>query len=134
MKIQDIKIQTVTTEVLKDFLNIKLEPKQELQVFPFAVWKDKYALDTDCIFWELQQEHVKETVETVLRVECIIKYLKDDGSYTVKSFKPDFIKTILLSDYLKLSKEIKLVDFIRFNYNPRIMSNQKLFMSYIKSA
>jgi len=40
----------------------------------------------------------------------------------------------LLTDYLEMSKEVKLTDFIRFNYNPQIMGNQTLLMKYIRQS
>jgi len=57
-----------------------------------------------------------------------------DGSYTMRMDKPDFVKTMLLADYVGMAKEVKLIDFIRYNYNPRIMGNQTLLMKYIRQS
>jgi hypothetical protein len=46
--------------------------------------------------------------------------------------KADFVASISLQDYLSMATEVNLTDFIRFNYNPRIENNQRLFLEKIE--
>jgi hypothetical protein len=134
MKIQDIKVKTVSIENLEKFLNIELPENQKLSIDKFAVFEDKFGIDADCCFWELQSGHFNNKIQTVIDIECRIKHYKENGSYTLRMDKYDFVKTISLEDYISISEEVNLVDFIRFYYNPRISQNQSLLMKYIREA
>jgi hypothetical protein len=134
MKIQDIKVKTVSIENLEKFLAIELPENQKLSIDNFAVFEDKFGIDTDCCFWELQAGHFNNKIQTVIDIDCRIKYFKENGSYSIRMDKPDFVKTISLEDYISISEELNLVEFIRFNYNPRIQQNQALLMKYIREA
>lgn len=134
MKIQDIKVKMISTEKLEKILAVELEENQKLIVDSFAVFEDKLGIDTDCCFWELNKAHFNAKIQTVIDVDCRIKHYKEDGSYSIRIDKPDFVKTISLEDYISISKEVNLIDFIRFNYNPRVSQNQSLLMKYIHEA
>ncbi len=135
MNIENIEIRTVEKEKLIDFLNIQLEENQELHLDSFAVFEDKFGIDTDCCFWPIQQEHFENKIQPTIEIECRIKKHKPEGGgYSIRMDRADFVKTISLGDYLKMSKKMKLIDFIRYNYNPRIQGNQRLLMQHIKQA
>jgi hypothetical protein len=134
MKIEDIKVKTVSVENLEKFLAIELPENQKLNIDKFAVFEDKFGIDIDCCFWDLQSGHFNDKIQKVVDVDCRIKHYKEDGSSTMRMDKPDFVKTISLDDYISISEEVNLVDFIRFNYNPRISQNQSLLMKYIREA
>lgn len=132
--IETIKIRTVDKEKLIDFLNIQLNENEELSVDSFGIFEDIYGVDSDCCFWPLYDAHIDSDFVRVIDVECRIKKMKSEGGgYSIRMDRPDFIKTISLEDYLSISEEIKLIDFIRYNYNPRIEANQRLFMKYLKN-
>lgn len=131
MKIQDIKVKTVSIENLEKFLAIELPENQKLIIDKFAVFEDKFVIDIDCCFWQLQNSHFNNKIQTVIDIECRIKKFKEDGSYSIRMDRADFVKTISLEDYISISEEVNLIDFIRFNYNPRISGNQSLLMEYI---
>jgi hypothetical protein len=44
---------------------------------------------------------------------------------------PDFIAVVPLEEFFKIAEDVKLIDFIRYNYNPRIQRNQVELMKYI---
>ena len=131
MEIKNITVQYVSREKLIDFLNIELKKDEKLVIENFAIWSDKYGIDIDCCFWELSNHHIDNEVKKCVEVECRIKRKTKDG-YTMRMDRADFVKTISLKDYLSLAEDMQLIDFIRFNYNPRIISNQKLLMRYIR--
>lgn len=130
MKIDEIIVKTVNEQRLIDFLKIQLQENEFLVVDNFCIYEDKFGIDIDSCSWELNQEHFENEIQTVIKVECRIKTKTPTGSI-IRTDKPDFIKTISLKDYVSISTEVKLIDFIRYNYNPRIISNQQLLMKYI---
>lgn len=135
MNIENIEIRTVDNKKLIDFLNIQLEENQELHFDSFGIFEDKFGIDTDCCFWILQYNHINDKIVKTIDIEFRIKKLKPEGGgYSIRMDGPDFIKTISLEDYLSISENIKLTEFIRYNYNPRIQGNQKLLMQYIKAS
>lgn len=134
MKIQDIKVKTVSKEKLEQYLSVELPETEKLYINSFAVFEDKFGIDTDCCFWELNKAHFNNKIQTVIDIECRIRKYKSDGSYTIRMDKPDFVKTISLEEYISISEEVNLVDFIRFDYNPRISQNQSLLMKYIRES
>lgn len=131
MNIQSIKVKTVDTEKLIDFLGIKLLENEKLQIDSFAIFEDKFQIDTDCCFSEIFKYHIKDQIYPMIQIECRIKKYNEKGNYTIRMGNPDFIKGISIEKYLSIATEVNLVDFIRFNYNPRIIGNQKLLMKYI---
>lgn len=131
MNIQNIKVSTVDTEKLIDFLKIKLNETEKLSIDKFAVFQDKFMIDVDCCFSQIDSFHTENSIITALEIPCRIKKYNSKGDYSIRMDKPDFIKVLNLDEYLKLATEVNLVDFIRLDYNPRITSNQKLLMKYI---
>jgi hypothetical protein len=134
MNIQDLKVKTVDKEKLIDFLQISLSENEKLSIDSFAIFEDKFGIDIDCCFWEIHNEHFNNEIQPVIEIECRIKKYNKAGSYSIRMDKADFVKTISLADYFKMSSEVSLTDFIRFNYNPRIESNQRLLMKYINQS
>ena len=133
MKLEHITVQHVNTEKLIEHLNIELKENESLVIEKFAVWSDKYGIDTDCCFWEIVDKHIENVVVKCIDLECRIKKFDGDGSYRLRMDKADFVKTITLNDYLELAVDVQLVDFIRLDYNPRISTNQRLLMKYINA-
>lgn len=134
MNIQDIKVKTVDTEKLIYFLGIILSENEKLEIDSFAIFEDKFQINTDCCFSEIQNFHLNNKIQPVIEIACRIRSYKENGSYTIRMDRPDFAKTISIKSYNRLATEVKLVDFIRFNYNPRIMGNQQLLMKYIRNS
>jgi hypothetical protein len=134
MDIKTIKIKKVDTEKLIEFLAIPLNENEKLSIDVFGVFENKFGIDTDCCFWEINQAFFNEKIQDVIDIECRIKKYNDKGGYSIRMDKADFVKTISLEDYLKLSEEVMLVDFIRLDYNPRITGNQKLLMKHIRQS
>lgn len=131
MNIHSIKVKVVTDKNLINFLKVKLNKNEELSIDSFALWEDKYCVTKDCTFWEVTDRWYNDKSNKVIDVECRIKKYNETGGYSIRMDKADFICSITLKDYLSISTEMLLVDFIRFNYNPRIIDNQKLLMEYI---
>jgi hypothetical protein len=130
-KIEEISIKTVDQNKLIDFLAITLNDNEELYIDKFAIYEDKWCVDTDCIFWPIQKKHIDGKIQSVLDIDCRIKKLTAERGWTLLIDMPDFVKSILLDDFIKISNEVKFIDFIRYNYNFRIRVNQSLFMKYI---
>ena len=133
INIEDITVKTVDTKKLIEFLAIELNNDEELYIDRFAIFEDKFGIDTDCCFWEIEAKHIDNKIQPVIEVECRIKKIKPDGGYSMRMDKADFTKAIPLKDYFDISNEVRLIDFIRYNYNPRIEGNQRLLMKYIKN-
>lgn len=131
MKIENIKVRTVDVEKLIDLLAIELPENEKLSIDKFAVYKNNFAIDIDCCFWEINNAHFKNEIQPVIDIDCRIKTYKPDGSYKIRMDQPDFTKTISLKEFLELSTEVNLIDFIRYNYNPRFQGNQNLLMEHI---
>jgi len=134
MNIQSIKVKTVDTEKLIDFLAISLNENEKLSIDNFAIFEDKFQIDTDCCFSQIQNFHINNKIFPMIEIECRIKKYNSKGGYSIRMDGPDFIKGISLEKYLELATEVDLVDFIRFDYNPRIQDNQKLLMKYIRDS
>lgn len=133
MKLEHITVQHVNTEKLIEHLNIELKENESLVVEKFAVWSDKYGIDTDCCFWEIVDKYIDTNVVKCIELECRIKKYDGNGGYRLRMDKADFVKTITLNEYLELSEDVQLVDFIRLDYNPRISTNQRLLMKHINA-
>lgn len=134
MKIENITVQHVKKEKLIDYLNIQLKENESLVIENFAVWSDKFGIDIDCCFWEIVDKYIDNNIVKCIELECRIKKYDGNGSYRLRIDKADFVKTITLNEYLELSEDVQLVDFIRLDYNPRITQNQKLLMEYIRES
>ncbi len=131
MDIKDVIVRKIDSKKLLSFLNIELEENQELEVSSFALYKDKIELTPDCCFGYLPKKHFKGKIQTVVDVAChIVKINKDKG---IRSYpmNPSFYKAVAFDDLKLLSEKVKLIDFIRYNYNPRIIQNQNLLMKHI---
>ncbi|OBQ56075.1 hypothetical protein JJL45_05320 [Tamlana sp. s12] len=132
IKIANITVQYAEAEKLVKYLNIKLKDNETLIIENFAVWSDKFGIDIDCCFWNIVKKHIENEFVMCIDIECRIKKYHENGTATIRIDRPDFVKTITLKEYLKLAEDVQLVDFIRYNYNPRIIQNQKLLIKYIK--
>ena len=133
MNIQDVTVKTVDKEKLIAFLQIELSENQELSIDDFAVFENLFGIDIDCCFWEIESHHLDSEIQPVVEVPCRIKTLKE-GGYSIRMDKPDFVKVIPLLEYLSMAIDVKLTEFIRFNYNPRISANQNLLMKHIRQS
>lgn len=134
MNIQDIKIFAVESEALEKLMAIELPENEKLSVDRFALFENKFGIDPDCCFWPLELAHLDNKIQTVVEIACRIKKYDDKGTYSIRMDKPDFIKLIPIADLLAIATTMNLVDFIRFNYNPRISSNQNLLMKHIRES
>jgi hypothetical protein len=134
MKIENLTVKTVKEEKLIEFLAITLKENEELSIENFAVYDNLFGIDIDCCIWHIHDAMFNDKIQPVIDIECRIKKYNDEGSYSIRIDRADFVKTISLEDYFKMSEEMKLVDFIRFDYNPRISKNQSLLMKYIRKA
>lgn len=134
MKIHDLNVKTVDTEKLINFLSIPLKENEKLSIDSFAIYGSQYEIDIDCCFCEIENAHFENKIQPVISIPCRIRKYNGDGGYSIRMDRADFIKTISLEDYLNLAKEVKLTDFIRYDYNPRIQGNQNLLMKYIKGT
>lgn len=127
LKLKDMLVQVVDEKKLVEFLAVELPKNQELYLHSFAVWNNHFEVTPDVCFSEIYCHHFNGEIQPVLEIECQIKKWNEERtSYSVGGV--DFIKVMALKDYLALSVEKKLTDYIRYNYNPRIMSNQRLFV------
>lgn len=133
MKIQDLEVKTVDKEKLIEFMKIELGENEELSVDNFAIFEELFGLDIDCCFWQIEHAHFEGKIQPVVEVTCRIKKMKE-GGYSIRMDRPDFVKIIPLSDLFNMATTVKLTDFIRFNYNPRISANQNLLMKHIRES
>lgn len=134
MNIQDIKVKTIDTEKLIELLQISLNENEKLDIDRFAIFEHKFQINADCCFSEIKKFHHNNKVRPVIEINCRIRTYKPDGSYSIRMDEPDFVKIIPVTYYVFLATEVNLVDFIRYNYNPRIMGNQQLLMKYIRNS
>lgn len=131
MNIQDVIIRTVEVEKLEKYFNFPLRENEKIELSRFCIYKANYEIDTDCFFSEINPKLHDGKIQFVIDIPCRIKKYDADGNFSMRMDQPDFYATIPLNDYLLISTEVMLVDFIRYNYNPRIISNQNLLMKYI---
>jgi hypothetical protein len=134
MKIENLTVKTVKRDKLIEFLAIPLNENEELNIDNFAVYEKMYGIDIDCCFWDIHDAMFDNKIQPVIDIECRIRKYNEEGGYSIRMDRADFVKTISLDDYFKIAEEVKLIDFIRFNYNPRITSNQKLLIQYIRQC
>jgi len=132
MKISEIIVKTVAVEKLIENLIFPLNDKYKIDIHPFCIYKDLFEIDTDCCFYELTSKLHDGKIQKVIEIAARIKKYKEDGSFTLRMDQPDFYISFPIDKYLELATDVKLVDFIRYNYNPRIMDNQNLLMRYIR--
>lgn len=130
MKIEDILVKTASKNEIIKLINIPLEKDQEIYFDNIAVYQDLYDIDPDCCFSQINQHLINGKIIPVLEIECRIKKRTPDG-YTLRMDGPDFIAIVPLEDFLNIAEDVKLIDYIRYNYNPRIMRNQDELMKYI---
>lgn len=130
MKIEEIIVKTASKDEIIKLINIQLEEDQEIYFNKIAVYRDLYDIDPDCCFSQINQHHIKGKIIPVLEIECRIKKRTPDG-YTIRMDGPDFIAVVPLEEFFKIAEDVKLIDFIRYNYNPRIQRNQVELMKYI---
>jgi hypothetical protein len=129
--IKDITVKTVEIEDLVKYLNIPMEDNCELVIDSFCIYEDRFEINKDCCFSMLNDSHHNNEIQKVIDIACRIKKYDGNGSFKIRMDKPDFVKTISLKEYVSMAKDVKLTDFIRYNYNPRITQNQGLLMKYI---
>lgn len=134
MKIENIMVKTVELEILEKYFDFNLNENERISIDSFCIYKAHLEIDSDCCFCELIPKLHDGRIQFGIDIPCRIKKYNDEGGYSIRMDKPDFYVTIGLEDYLKRSKEVKLIDFIRYNYNPRIISNQNLLMKHIISS
>lgn len=134
MGIEKIVVRRVCVEKLIAFFDVQLQENERLYFDDVAVWNDTFWISTDCTFSSVVDRHYDSKIHKVIDVECRVNKYKEDGSYSMRMDKPDFVKAISLEDFKSVSDEWFLKDFIRFNYNSRIISNQKLFMEYVREV
>ena len=132
MEIKDVKVLVIQKEKLVDFLNINLKENQELSVDNFCIYASNFMIDGDCCFSEIQGTFVNGSITPILEIPCRIK-TKTSNGYTIRMDRPDFTQFVLLSDLKPIMEEKNIIEFIRYNYNPRIQQNQNLLLKYIKS-
>ena len=134
MNIKDIKVRTVNLDELIKYLSIKLPEKQELAIDKFAVFEDKFVIDSDCCFSHVEHYHIDNEIKSYIEISCRVKKFNDDKSYSIRMDRADFTKLISLENFISISHDVDLIEFIRYNYNPRITSNQNLLLDYIKQS
>jgi len=99
MKIENVIIRTVETEKLIEFLAIELKENEKLSINKFGVFEDKFGIDTDCVFWIINNAYIDDVAQPSVDIECRIRTYAKDGSYTIRMDKADFVKTITLESY-----------------------------------
>ena len=132
MKFENITLKTVTEEKLIEFFAVELPEHEALHIPKLAIYEDKFWLDVDCCFNYLETHHVDGKLTKVIEFDCRIRKYNDQGGYSIRMDQADFVKQISLDDYLKLAHDVKFTEFVRFNYNPRIVDNQSMFMKHLK--
>jgi len=133
MKIEQVIVQVPDIDKLIELINIPLPENQKLYIDKFAIFGTRYGIDADCMFWDLYSEYIDGVIKPVVSIGIRIKHFNKNGGYQIRMDKDDFVKNIAVDDLLKISTSQNLVDFIRFNYNPRIEGNQRLLMKYINN-
>ena len=128
MKLEEIKIRVIDTEKLKELFNINVPSNKRLNIKKECVYEDTFMIDTDCIFSEVNQFYHKGIIKKCLLFECSFD-TKTDTGWNLSTIR--FGKFMTLKEFLIHSELMPLKDFIRYNYNPRIIGNQKLLISYI---
>ncbi|MFB9055037.1 hypothetical protein ACFFVB_18295 [Formosa undariae] len=133
MGLENKVIQTVKNDKLIDFLNIKLNQNEQLMINSFAVLYGEWLIDPDSCFWPVCTRYENNEFIKYIDIECRIKKQNPDGSFRFRIDRADFIHSIKLTDYIYLSEQMMLTDYLRYNYNPRIIRNQNLLIEAINN-
>jgi UTP:GlnB (protein PII) uridylyltransferase len=128
MNIENIMVYEVSQKRLLKKCKITLADNEELIVNQIAIYKDEYIIDTDCCFHDTTNEVIKTEIKKTALIGFRIARHHKNG-YTLRG-APEFYQRFFIEDLIKISKEVPLIEFIRYNYNPRIIANQKNFLSY----
>lgn len=127
-KIEDIKVRFIKSEQLEKILGIEVPINHRLNISKECVFEDAFMINTDCNFSNINTWHHNEEIQKCLIFDCSFD-AKTETGYKIGVNR--FGKMISLTQFLLLASEMPLIEFIRFNYNPRIIGNQNLLMEHI---
>jgi hypothetical protein len=130
MNIESISVKKVERDILKESLKIPVTDNSLLEIRNFCVYEDAFCIDNDCVFWEIENKYFEGKVQKVISIPCWL-HIVDSNGFQSTHYYSDFSADISLEAYLKMAERINLTDFIRYNYNPRIISNQRLLLKFI---
>jgi len=127
--LENVKVRVIDTEKLKEIFAINVPDNQRLVIRRECVFADCFMIKTDCQFSEIQLYHHKENIQKCLLFECSFDTKTSENGWGIGTTR--FGKFMTFNDFLHYSKLIPITEFIRYNYNPRIIGNQNLLLEYI---
>jgi hypothetical protein len=141
MKITDVKVRVLNLDKLINESGYKI-PDCQLLLPNVALYENLFLIDTDACFSLIEKYIVNQdggfyftqAIELNCRIEKIGSTDSNGVTKSSISSKDDFNWILLIEDIEEFLIEKPLVDFIRYNYNPRIISNQNLLMEYINKS
>lgn len=129
MNFEDIQVRVVDTEKLIELFGISVPENQRLKIQKECVFEDHFMICTDCMFSEIKQYHHKGKIQKCLLFECSFDTKTSENGWKIGTTR--FGKFMTYDEFLANSKLMPITDFIRHNYNPRIIENQNLLLEYI---
>lgn len=127
--LEEIKVRVVNTEKLKELFAIEVPNNKRLNIKKECLYADAFMVNTDCLFSEVQQYYHKGNIQKCLLLECSFDTKTSETGWSIGT--TIFGKLMTLNEFLTYSELIPITEFIRYNYNPRIIGNQNLLLEYI---
>ena len=127
--LEQIKVRVINTEKLKELFAIEVPNNQRLKIKKECLYENAFMICTDCLFSEVQQYYHKGKIQKCLLFECSFDTQTSQNGWSSGTTR--FGKFMTLTEFLTHSELIPLTEFIRYNYNPRIIGNQNLLLEYI---
>lgn len=127
--LEEIQVRVIDTEKLKTIFRIEVPNNKRLCIKKECLYADAFMIDTDCIFSEVNEYYHKYHIQKCLLFECSFDTKLADNGWRIGTTR--FGTVMTLNEFLMNSTLIPITEFIRYNYNPRIINNQKLLLEYI---
>ncbi len=127
--LEHIKVRVPNIEKLKELFAIQVPDNQRLNIRKECLYADAFLINTDCMFSEVTKFYHKNNIQKCIILECSFDTKNSDDAWQIGTTR--FGHIITFNEFLVHSELVPITEFIRYNYNPRIISNQNLLLEYI---
>lgn len=127
--LEEIKVRFIKTEKLEEMFGIEVPNNQRLKITKECLYADAFMINSDCMFSDVKQYYHKGTIQKCLLFDCSFDTRTSENGWSIGT--TTFGKFMTLNEFLLNSELMPITEFIRYNYNPRIIGNQKLLLEYI---
>jgi hypothetical protein len=128
--LEKINVWVLNTQQFIELFKIKVPINQRLSIKKECLYKEDFMIDIDCLFSEVEQHYHKSKIQKTLSFNCRFD-TKSESGWLIGTER--FKKVITLKIFLEEAELLPITKFIRYNYNPRITSNQNLLLEYINN-